>query len=257
MTTPNSWLSGHVLVCHWGIKDSELYHYLRKGLQAYTSNGIPVINPDVLPKKKKSLEQIVLSIRAEITHNENLANSETPGPAREIHPYTHPTEDEIQEWAKRKFETQTRTPVYPRTPHVINPFKTYTDRRKMRDAMNEALNYIFDIGEVNTFANVNGLPTVTQETSIAGAIKKERRVPAARATPRKLTPCQRHKMACAALAKVLWKENPDMTIPELQARDEILKACDGKRYHRKTFQRWVTKFNPNREPGGRRKHVTS
>ena len=257
MNTPNSWLSGHVLVYHWDIKDSELYHYIRKGLQAYTNKGIPVIHPDVLTKKKKSIEQIVLSIRAEITHNENVAKSKTPGPTRKIHPYIPPTEDEIQERAKKEFETQRRTPVYPSTPHVINSFKTYTDRRKMRDAINEALSYIFDIEEVNKFANVNGLPTVTKETSIVVTIKKTRRVAATRATPRKLTPCQRHKMACAELAKVLWRENPDMTISELQARDEILKACDGKRYHRKTFQRWVTKFNPNREPGGRRKHIMS
>jgi len=253
MTNPKMRLSGHVLLCHWNITDLEFYKYLRKGLQAYDNNGIPVINPDLLPRKKKSQEKIVLSIRADIKRKENIADSEMPGLEREASSFTPPTEDEIQERAKREFETQKRTPVYPLTPHVINPFRAHTDAKKMRSAIDETLSYLFNVEEINKFAKKNGLPSITQETSIDDLIEKSQRVSETRSTPRKLTPCQRHKIACAELAPVLWKENSEMTIPQLQARDEIKKACDGKKYHRKTFQRWVTKFNPNRKSGGRPK----
>ncbi len=244
-----------MLLSHWNIKDIEFYKYFGKGLQAYANNGIPVINPDLLPRKKKSQEQIILSIRADIARKENIDNSHMPALGSDACSYTPPTEDEILERAQREFETQKRRPVYPLTPHVINPFRTYTDSRKMRSAINEALSYLFNVEEANKFAKAHGLPSITRETSIDDLVKKARRVPGTKSTPRKLTPCQKHKIACAELAKVLWKENPEMTIPELQRRSEIIQACGGKKYHRKTFQRWVTKFNPNREPGRRLKQV--
>jgi len=255
MTTPERWLSGHVLLYHWNIKGSELYRYLRKGLQAYNDKGIPVINPDVLPRKKKSREQIIESIRAGIERKENIARCDMPVRESGASAFIPPAEDEIQERAQREFETQKRTPVYPLTPHVINPFRTYTDAYKMRSAIHETLNYLFSVEAVNKFAKEKGLASISEEISIDDFIKKARRAPKTRSTPRQLTPCQRHKIACGELAAVLWKENPEMTIPQLQARDEIKNACEGKKYHRKTFQRWVTKFNPYREPGTRPKKV--
>ena len=73
------------------------------------------------------------------------------------------------------------------------------------------------------------------------------------ATPKKLRPNQRHKIECIEMAKKLWAVYPEMTIPEMHENDKIKKACEGKEYTLKTFQRWVTKYNPNKQPGRRPK----
>ena len=71
---------------------------------------------------------------------------------------------------------------------------------------------------------------------------------------RKLTPVQRHRIACREVAKKLWKKDPKITIADMAFRDEIVEACEGKIYtDEKTIRNWTKDLCPDRDPGRRPK----
>ena len=53
------------------------------------------------------------------------------------------------------------------------------------------------------------------------------------------------KAACQAVAKTLWKANPDMSIADMLKREEILEYGGGKHYSpEKTVRSWLSEVDP-------------
>jgi hypothetical protein len=70
----------------------------------------------------------------------------------------------------------------------------------------------------------------------------------------KLRPNQRHKERCRAVAELIWKSTPDITIDDMARKDEINGiACEKKDYTVDTIRTWIKDLCPNRAPGRRPK----
>ena len=63
---------------------------------------------------------------------------------------------------------------------------------------------------------------------------------------------QRHKDECREVAKALWRSNSKLTVPQIAKRNEIINACEGKKYTVKTIREWIKDLNPNQLPGRRK-----
>jgi hypothetical protein len=70
----------------------------------------------------------------------------------------------------------------------------------------------------------------------------------------KLRPSQKHKERCRAVAELIWKSTPDITIDDMSRKDEINGiACEKNDYTVDTIRRWIKDLCPNRAPGRRPK----
>ena len=73
---------------------------------------------------------------------------------------------------------------------------------------------------------------------------------------KKLRPNQFIKEQCRAMAKLIWKSNPTMTIEDMIKESEIInltKKKDKSYYLEKTIRNWIKDLCPNRRPGRRPK----
>lgn len=71
-------------------------------------------------------------------------------------------------------------------------------------------------------------------------------------TTRKDRPETIHRHRVAALAELLWRDEPNLTKVEMSQKPELTAiGCHGKKYTLDTLQRWIKESNPNREPGRR------
>jgi hypothetical protein len=71
---------------------------------------------------------------------------------------------------------------------------------------------------------------------------------------KKLRPNQRHRERCRAIAELLWKMNPEITIADMAHKDEINGiACENRipPYSEDTIRDWINDLSPNRKPGRR------
>ncbi|OSM07083.1 hypothetical protein MAIT1_04814 [Magnetofaba australis IT-1] len=68
---------------------------------------------------------------------------------------------------------------------------------------------------------------------------------------------RRHKERVRAVAEVLWRQDPNMTISAMADDAHILEvACEGKIYSKETIRDWVKDLNPTGGKGGRPKKAT-
>ncbi len=75
------------------------------------------------------------------------------------------------------------------------------------------------------------------------------------AKERNLRNDQRHKERSRAIAEMIWKSEPTITIVDMIQRDEIIEiACEGVIYtDKKTIPNWIKDLCPDRKPGRRPK----
>jgi hypothetical protein len=63
---------------------------------------------------------------------------------------------------------------------------------------------------------------------------------------------QRHRERCRAVAELMWRQDPGMTITKMAETPEIVKiACENKKYKADTIRKWINDLCPDRSPGRR------
>jgi len=170
--------TGHEIVESFGLLDSGIFDLLKDGLQAYTSGTEKkVVNLDSLPKKRRySLEEIVLRERLE---EGKQATGKVMGSG-----YPHQrearSEEEITRDARRKWSMQPENVLITPDGCYALSFTLPYDDLKRKNAIEEALSFIFKAKDVEEYGRVNGFissgPSNTH-TPQEQAEKPEEKVP--------------------------------------------------------------------------------
>jgi len=151
----SNYISGKDLLAYWDIEDFELLDCLKKGLQPYTSHGQKIIDTDTLEHGRElPLEWYIARVRAS-----NMPTAVEPGAGyRTSGRYVPLTEQEIQQRAKKDYESQPLKPIDPPL-HCIS-FTLSPDWEKAGKVIRGIQYFLFKKDEVNEFAKKHGHPRV-------------------------------------------------------------------------------------------------
>jgi hypothetical protein len=169
------WIWGRELLEQWGILDFDLLGFMREGLTPYTGQGRMIVDREILPRKKETMEEIELRIRADEKRIEGIYASQpsSTGRSGEYTQWHKPlTEAEIKVKAKEEYENQQGIPIYPPDKEVTS-FRLPRGEEGASRTLSRITAFLFKSEDVNRFAKEHGLPLIGQPADDGNALAKE------------------------------------------------------------------------------------
>jgi hypothetical protein len=232
----SAWILGSEIAGSLGLQDFEfVQEHVLRGLIPHNHQGQPYTPSDVV-------SQVIAELEEELAQHDDLAWSLSGNDREEIIANRiNPLQRRIQSYLDYRQSL---------TDATWNGFILPDEHELSARFIGVLLNSYYRRDEVYKRLSPESEPVPDQEPAWPAKIPVQVEKPAKQ---RKLRPEQKDRIACRAMAEILWRENPEITISEMIFRDEIAKACHIHYKDDKTIRNWIKDLAPSRKPGRRKK----